>query len=76
LRVAPREGRQHQIRAHLAHAGHPIVGDHRYGAPPGRERGFLLRASAIAFRHPVSGDAVAHLLSEPAAFRARITGGA
>jgi 23S rRNA pseudouridine1911/1915/1917 synthase len=37
VRLQPATGRTHQLRVHLAHAGHPIVGDDLYGGP--RHRG-------------------------------------
>ena len=55
-------GRTHQIRVHLAHAGHPVLGDDKYGdfelnralARQGVKRLFL-HARRIAFKHPVDG---------------------
>ncbi|MCC6208776.1 MAG: RluA family pseudouridine synthase [Gammaproteobacteria bacterium] len=56
-------GRTHQIRVHLAHAGHPVLGDDKYGdfelnralARQGLKRLFL-HARRLAFTHPVSGE--------------------
>lgn len=46
LRVELFTGRTHQIRAHLAHLGHPIVGDGKYGTPDTKE-GLGLRFQAL-----------------------------
>jgi 23S rRNA pseudouridine1911/1915/1917 synthase len=54
LRVRPRTGRMHQIRAHLAAIGHPIVGDPGYGGPAGSR--LLLHAHRIGLQHPLSQD--------------------
>ena len=50
-------GRTHQIRAHFAAIGHPLVGDATYGGAPkyGLERQFL-HAHRLAFAHPLSGE--------------------
>jgi len=41
LEVRPHSGRKHQIRIHLAHVGHPIVGDKIYGGDEGRYLRFV-----------------------------------
>lgn len=51
-------GRTHQIRVHLSHLGHPIVGDEVYGHKSSAYKGSgqLLHARTIGFKHPTSGD--------------------
>jgi 23S rRNA pseudouridine1911/1915/1917 synthase len=49
-------GRTHQIRVHLAHAGHPVLGDSTYGGPRvERLRRPALHAARLALEHPASG---------------------
>jgi len=53
-------GRTHQIRVHLAHLGHPLLGDFVYGWKPrggaaGRAQRVMLHAAVLAFPHPADG---------------------
>lgn len=64
LELEPVTGRRHQIRRHLKHVAHPIIGDATYGK--GRHNRFfaetlacrrlLLACVGLAFDHPVSGE--------------------
>ncbi|HXY73597.1 MAG TPA: RluA family pseudouridine synthase [Actinomycetota bacterium] len=63
VEARPRTGRTHQIRVHLSSAGHPIIGDRRYGGGGGDAdrlgltRPFL-HSWRVAFDHPVTGERV------------------
>lgn len=85
LDVAIKTGRTHQIRVHLAHLGHPIAGDPKYGdfernrllargkALAGQRFGrMFLHARCLRFTHPASGEAIELDAPLPAEFGALI----
>lgn len=66
LEVYPITGRTHQIRVHLSHIGHPIVGDPLYGrrAKALAERP-LLHAFSLELQHPVTSEFLSVISSLP-----------
>ena len=53
-------GRTHQIRVHMKHIGHPVLGDFVYGPKkqPYKLNGQLLHAKILGFEHPTTGEYV------------------
>jgi len=49
-------GRSHQIRAQMAHAGHPLIGDQKYGKKDNRTKDIALEAYKLSFEHPVKRE--------------------
>jgi len=59
LEVELHTGRHHQIRVQLAHMGHPIKGDLKYGAKrPEADASICLHARRLYFEHPVTHEQV------------------
>jgi len=78
VEARPKTGRTHQIRAHLAGEGFPLLGDTLYGGPLLVERGgerlpirrHLLHAFRLSFRHPATGKEMTIEAPLPADFKA------
>ena len=60
VRCVLETGRTHQIRVHMAHIGHPLLGDMVYGAgkPEKGLEGQFLHARELKFRHPRTGEEI------------------
>ena len=77
VRLRIETGRTHQIRVHMAHIGHPVVGDAVYGRArkdplplaPARQ---MLHAERLAFAHPRTGEELEFEAPWPDDFRALI----
>ncbi|MFY9268532.1 MAG: RluA family pseudouridine synthase [Candidatus Manganitrophaceae bacterium] len=75
LEIFPQTGRTHQIRVHLAHLGHPVVGDKAYGGRTARlfeinvDRQ-MLHAERLGFIHPTRGERMTFSAPIPADMQA------
>ena len=60
LNIFPRTGRSHQIRVHLEHIGHPILGDRFYASDEiiAKATRLMLHAQSISFEQPYSREVI------------------
>lgn len=82
IRAVPQTGRMHQIRRHMAHISHPVLGDTRYG--DGAQNRFLrarfgmnrlaLMAARLAFLHPYTREGIAVVASPSEDLQATFAG--
>ncbi|MDD2999119.1 MAG: pseudouridine synthase [Candidatus Riflebacteria bacterium] len=76
LRVTPHTGRNRQIRRHMKHIFHHLIGDHRYGDGHHNQmlseqydcNRMMLHAHTITFKHPVNGQTMTITAPLPADF--------
>jgi 23S rRNA pseudouridine1911/1915/1917 synthase len=71
VEVRPQTGRTHQLRVQLAHHGHPIYGDARYGSIHTFDNAIALHARALTFLHPVRYEPITLQADIPRTWRGR-----
>jgi 23S rRNA pseudouridine1911/1915/1917 synthase len=71
VEVRPQTGRTHQLRVQLAHHGHPVYGDARYGAIHTFGKAIALHARALTFLHPITYEPVTLTAPVPQQWRGR-----
>jgi tRNA pseudouridine32 synthase/23S rRNA pseudouridine746 synthase/23S rRNA pseudouridine1911/1915/1917 synthase len=62
-------GKKHQIRVHCQKAGHPVVGDERYGSTENPMRRLALHASSLEMIHPFTRKTLSFRAALPKAFK-------
>lgn len=70
LKLMLETGRKHQIRVHCQMAGHPVVGDQRYGAVENPLKRLCLHACTLGFKHPFTNKPVQFTSPLPGIFQA------
>ena len=61
-------GRSHQIRAQMAHCGHPLLGDQKYGQKDNRCKDIALESFKLSFEHPVKREFITFEAPMPEGF--------
>lgn len=70
LKLRLETGRKHQIRVHCQMAGHPVVGDERYGSVENPLKRLCLHACTLGFKHPFTNKEVNFSSPLPGIFQA------
>ncbi len=65
LSLEPQTGRTHQLRVHLQHIGHPIVGDRLYGLVHDSAARLMLHATGLQLQHPTDAEKTITLACPP-----------
>jgi 23S rRNA pseudouridine1911/1915/1917 synthase len=71
LEIRPQTGRTHQLRVQLAHHGHPIYGDAKYGSIHTFDRAIALHARSLTFLHPIRYEPITLTAELPRPWRGR-----
>jgi 23S rRNA pseudouridine1911/1915/1917 synthase len=69
LEIALQTGRKHQVRVQMAHRGHPILGDTKYGATTAFPAGIALHARRLVIEHPIRKEPLVIQAPCPASWR-------
>jgi 23S rRNA pseudouridine1911/1915/1917 synthase len=68
VQLRPKTGRTHQIRVHMTHLGHPIIGDQLYARKSYQARFIALFAKELRINHPRTGNSMTFTAPYPPHF--------
>ncbi|MBY0525983.1 MAG: RluA family pseudouridine synthase [Gemmataceae bacterium] len=71
VEVRPQTGRTHQLRVQMAHHGHPIFGDAKYGSIHTMDHAIGLHARSLTFLHPIRYEPITLKAEVPRVWRGR-----